>query len=65
MQLQRFITICAAIITQMSLIAQKDPATTEIWKPEPKVITPAKPILMLHQMPSYFLMVYPPANGST
>ena len=42
MQLQRFITICAAIITQISLIAQKDPATTEVWKPEPKVITPGK-----------------------
>ena len=42
MQLQRFITICAAIMIQISLIAQKDPATTEIWKPEPKVITPGK-----------------------
>ncbi|HEV8273792.1 MAG TPA: DUF1080 domain-containing protein [Chitinophagaceae bacterium] len=42
MQLQRFITICAALITQTSLIAQKDPATTEVWKPEPKVITPGK-----------------------
>ena len=42
MQLQRFITICAAMISQISLIAQKDPATTEIWKPEPKVVTPGK-----------------------
>jgi hypothetical protein len=42
MQLQRFITICAAIITHISLLAQKDPATTEIWKPEPKVVTPGK-----------------------
>ena len=42
MQLQRFITICAAIMIQISLFAQKDPATTEIWKPEPKVITPGK-----------------------
>ena len=42
MQLQRFITICAAIITQVSLIAQKDPATTEIWKPEVKVVTAGK-----------------------
>jgi 3-keto-disaccharide hydrolase len=42
MQLQHFITICAAIITQTSLIAQKDPATTEIWKPEPKLVTPGK-----------------------
>ena len=42
MQLQRFITICAAIIIHISLIAQKDPATTEIWKPEAKVITPGK-----------------------
>ena len=42
MQLQRFITICAAIITYLSVSAQKDPATTEIWKPEPKVVTPGK-----------------------
>jgi hypothetical protein len=42
MQLQRFITICAAIIIQISLIAQKDPATTEVWKPEVKVVTPGK-----------------------
>ena len=42
MQLQRSIAICAAIITNISLSAQKDPATTEIWKPEPKVITPGK-----------------------
>lgn len=42
MQLQRFITICAAITLNIPLIAQKDPATTEIWKPEPKVVTPGK-----------------------
>ena len=42
MQLQRSITICAAIITYLSVSAQKDPATTEIWKPEPKVVTPGK-----------------------
>jgi len=42
MQLQRFVTICAAGIIQISLIAQKDPATTEVWKPEPKVVTPGK-----------------------
>jgi hypothetical protein len=42
MQLQRFVTICAGISIQISLNAQKDPATTEIWKPEPKVITPGK-----------------------
>ena len=42
MQLQRFVTICAAVIIQISLIAQKDPATTEVWKPEPKVVTPGK-----------------------
>ena len=42
MQLQRVITICAAIITQLSLIAQKDPPTTEVWKPEVKVVTPGK-----------------------
>jgi hypothetical protein len=42
MQLQRVITICAAIFTQIGLIAQKDPATTEVWKPEVKVVTPGK-----------------------
>jgi hypothetical protein len=42
MQLQRFVTICAAVIILISLIAQKDPATTEVWKPEPKVVTPGK-----------------------
>jgi hypothetical protein len=42
MQLQCFITICAATIANISLLAQKDPKTTEIWTPEPKVITPGK-----------------------
>jgi len=42
MQLQRFITICAAIIIQVDLFAQKDPKTTEVWTPEPKVVTPGK-----------------------
>jgi len=42
MQLQRIMTICIAIFIQISLIAQKDPATTEVWKPEPKVVTPGK-----------------------
>ena len=42
MQLQRFITIFAATITYLSVSAQKDPATTEIWKPEPKVVTAGK-----------------------
>jgi hypothetical protein len=42
MQLQRFVTICTAIIAQISLFAQKDPATTEVWKPEVKVVTPGK-----------------------
>jgi hypothetical protein len=42
MQLHRVITICTAIITQINLIAQKDPATTEVWKPEVKVVTPGK-----------------------
>jgi hypothetical protein len=42
MQLQRFITICAAITIHITLIAQKDPATTEVWKPEVKVVTPGK-----------------------
>jgi hypothetical protein len=42
MQLQRSVIICAAIIATTNLIAQKDPATTEIWKPEVKVVTPGK-----------------------
>lgn len=42
MQLHRFITICVAIIIQSNISAQKDPATTEVWKPEPKVVTPGK-----------------------
>jgi len=42
MYLQRSVIICAAIIAHISLFAQKDPATTEVWKPEPKVITPGK-----------------------
>ena len=42
MQLQRSFIFCTAIITGVSLFAQKDPATTEIWKPEPKLVTPGK-----------------------
>jgi hypothetical protein len=42
MYLQRSVIICAAIIAHIGLFAQKDPATTEVWKPEPKVITPGK-----------------------
>lgn len=39
MQLKRLAIICTATILCNQLFAQKDPATTEIWKPEPKVIT--------------------------
>ena len=39
---KRVVIICVAIITTITLRAQKDPATTEIWKPEPKLITPGK-----------------------
>jgi len=42
MQLQRSVIICAAIFTTTNLFAQKDPATTEIWKPEVKVVAPGK-----------------------
>lgn len=42
MQLQRSISICAVLLTHICLFAQKDPKTTEIWTPEPKVITPGK-----------------------
>ena len=59
MQLQRFITICTAIITQISLIAQKDPATTEVWKPEVKVVTPGKTII---DAPSDAVILF---NGTT
>ena len=42
MQLQRSVIICTAIIANTNLFAQKDPATTEVWKPEVKVVTPGK-----------------------
>ena len=42
MRLQRSFILCSAIITSTTIFAQKDPATTEIWKPEPKVVTPGK-----------------------
>src|SRR5829696_8660410 len=42
MHLYRSITICIAIVAQASLFAQKDPKTTEIWTPEPKVVTAGK-----------------------
>ena len=42
MQLQRSVIICATIIANTNLFAQKDPPTTEIWKPEVKVVTPGK-----------------------
>ena len=42
MQLQRSVIICAAIIANTSLFAQKDPPTTEVWKPEVKLVTPGK-----------------------
>ena len=42
MQLPRVISICGATIIHVSLFAQKDPKTTEIWTPEPKVITAGK-----------------------
>ena len=42
MQLQRSVIFCTAIIATTNLFAQKDPATTEIWKPEVKVVTPGK-----------------------
>jgi hypothetical protein len=42
MQLQRSVIICTAIIASTNLFAQKDPATTEVWKPEVKVVTPGK-----------------------
>jgi hypothetical protein len=42
MQLQRSVIICTALIANTNLFAQKDPATTEVWKPEVKVVTPGK-----------------------
>lgn len=61
MQLQRSIAICAAIITHISLFAQKDPATTEVWKPEPKVITPGK---TNSDAPSDAIVLFSGASGS-
>ena len=42
MQLKRFLAICLATIICINAISQKDPPTTEIWKPEPKVVAPGK-----------------------
>lgn len=41
MKLYRFTFFIIAILSAQSLFAQKDPKTTEVWAPEPKVITPA------------------------
>ena len=42
MHIKRFAIICTIIMTCHSLIAQKDPKTTEIWTPEVKVVTAGK-----------------------
>jgi hypothetical protein len=42
MSIKTPVTACLAIITQLTVFAQKDPATTEVWKPEVKVVTPGK-----------------------
>lgn len=40
MQLKRLVFLCTASILFTQLFAQKDPKTTEVWTPEPKVVTP-------------------------
>lgn len=42
MQIKRFLAICLATIVYINSFSQKDPATTEIWKPEPKVVSAGK-----------------------
>ena len=42
MQVRRFAIISAACFLSIYSFAQKDPKTTEVWTPEPKVITPGK-----------------------
>ncbi len=40
--MQRFLITSITLIVGVAAFSQKDPATTEIWKPEPKVITAGK-----------------------
>lgn len=42
MQLTRFAIISATSFLSINSFAQKDPKTTEVWTPEPKVVTPGK-----------------------
>jgi len=42
MLLKRLVIICTATILCTKLLAQKDPKTTEVWTPEPKVVTAGK-----------------------
>jgi hypothetical protein len=42
MQLKRLAIFCATSFLSIFGLAQKDPKTTEIWTPEPKVVTPGK-----------------------
>jgi len=42
MQTKQFLIFFMAIISVQTVFAQKDPLTTEVWKPEPQVITPGK-----------------------
>lgn len=42
MRLTRFAIISATSFLSINSFAQKDPKTTEVWTPEPKVVTPGK-----------------------
>ncbi len=40
MYLKSILLLFTACVFANSIVAQKDPLTTEVWKPEPKIITP-------------------------
>lgn len=42
MSLKKILFFCSIISIHEIVFAQKDPATTEIWQPEPKIVTPGK-----------------------
>ncbi|HEX6847498.1 MAG TPA: DUF1080 domain-containing protein [Chitinophagaceae bacterium] len=61
MSLKHPVTICFAIITQLAAFSQKDPATTEVWKPEVKVVTPGK---TNSEAPSDAIVLFDGKSGS-
>ena len=42
MQVKKYWYLTIAVLVTHFLYAQKDPKTTEVWTPEPKIITPGK-----------------------